>query len=79
MTLKSQLEITIAQKSIDYKDYKKIQNMIPVWKEEFEKSEIEIKKKLLSEIIKEIRVYNDKIEIDFLFEIKNFFWMEMLN
>ena len=72
LTLKSQLEITIAQKSIDDKDYKKMQNMIPVWKEEFEKSEIEIKKMLLSEIIKEIRVYNDKIEIDFLFEIKNF-------
>lgn len=46
--------------------------MIPVWKEEFMNAEIEIKKMLLSEIIKEIRVYNDRIEIDLLFEIKNF-------
>lgn len=72
LTKKSELEIIIAQKSIDENDYKKIQNMIPVWIEEFENSDIEVKKMLLTEIIKEIRVYNDRIEIDFLFEIKNF-------
>lgn len=69
---KSQLEIIIAQKSINEKDYEKIQNMIPIWREEFENSDIEIKKMLLTEIINEIRVYNDKIEVDFLFEINNF-------
>lgn len=67
-----ELETIIAQKSIDEKDYEKVKNMIPVWKEEFMNAEIEIKKMLLSEIIKEIRVYNDRIEIDLLFEIKNF-------
>lgn len=69
---KLELETIIAQKSIDEKDYEKVKNMIPVWKDEFINAEIEIKKMLLSEIIKEIRVYNDRIEIDLLFEIKNF-------
>lgn len=69
---KYELEIIISKKSIDEKDYKKLKNMIPEWKDEFAMAELETKKMLLSEIIKEIRVYNDRIEIDFLFEIKNF-------
>ena len=72
MNKQVELETIIAQKNIDEKDYKKMQNMIPEWKNEFLNSEIEIKKMLLTEIIKEIRVYNDRIEIDLLFEIKNF-------
>ena len=46
--------------------------MIPNWKEEFENADVEMKKMLLTEFIKEIKIYNDKIEIDFLFEINDY-------
>ena len=47
MNKQVELETIIAQKNIDEKDYKKMQNMIPEWKNEFLNSEIEIKKMLL--------------------------------
>lgn len=69
---KSDLETILIRKDIEQKDILKVKNMIPNWKEEFENAEVEMKKMLLSEFIKEIRIYNDKIEIDFLFEINDY-------
>lgn len=69
---KSNLETILIRKDIKQKDILKVKNMIPNWKEEFENADIEMKKMLLTEFIKEIRVYNDKIEIDFLFEINDY-------
>lgn len=69
---KSNLETILIRKDIEQKDILKVKNMIPNWKEEFENADVEMKKMLLTEFIKEIRVYNDKIEIDFLFEINDY-------
>lgn len=69
---KSNLEAILIRKDIEQKDILKVKNMIPNWKEEFENADVEMKKVLLTEFIKEIRVYNDKIEIDFLFEINDY-------
>ncbi len=69
---KSDLETILIRKDIEQKDILKVKNMIPNWKEEFENADVEMKKMLLTEFIKEIRIYNDKIEIDFLFEINNY-------
>lgn len=69
---KSDLETILIRKDIEQKDILKVKNMIPNWKEEFENAEVEMKKMLLTEFIKEIRIYNDKIEIDFLFEINDY-------
>lgn len=69
---KSDLETILIRKDIEQKDILKVKNMIPNWKEEFENAEVEMKKMLLTEFIKEIRIYNDKTEIDFLFEINDY-------
>lgn len=69
---KNRLETIISKKSLNDKDIIEFKNMIPVWKEEFEKADYEVKKMLLSEIIKEIRVYNEKIEIDLRIEINSY-------
>ena len=69
---KNNLETILIRKDIEQKDILKVKNMIPNWKEEFENADVEMKKMLLTEFIKEIRVYSDKIEIDFLFEINDY-------
>ena len=69
---KNKLETIISKKSLNNKDIIEFKNMIPVWKEEFENADFEIKKMLLSEIIKEIRVYNEKIEIDLRIETNSY-------
>lgn len=68
----NKLNTIIEQKKIGDKDIKEFKNMIPVWKEEFENANTEIKKMLLSEIIQEIRVYNDRIEIDLRIAINDY-------
>ena len=69
---KNRLETIISKKSLNDKDIIEFKNMIPVWKEEFENADFEVKKMLLSEIIKEIRVYNEKIEIDLRIETNSY-------
>lgn len=69
---KNKLETIISKKNLNNKDIIEFKNMIPVWKEEFENADFEVKKMLLSEIIKEIRVYNEKIEIDLRIEINSY-------
>ncbi len=69
---KNELDKIINQKDLDKHDVTNFKNMIPVWKKEFIDASFEIKKMLLSEIIKEIKVYNNKIEIVFRIEISNY-------
>lgn len=69
---RNEIEKVIAQKKLEDKDLKKFKDMIPVWKEEFENANIEMKKMLLSEIIKSIRVFNDRIEIDLRLELNKY-------
>lgn len=66
---KSQLELLVVQKDLEEKDFENFKNLIPIWKNEFETTDIEIKKMLLTEIIKEIRLYNEKIEVDLRLKI----------
>lgn len=76
---KSKIEIEIAQKQLEEKDIEKFKDLIPIWKEEFENADIEIKKMLLSEIIKEIKVYDEKILIDFRMKFENEFKFSHIN
>ena len=69
---KKELDKIINQKDLDKHDVTNFKNMIPVWKKEFINASFEIKKMLLSEIIKEIKVFNNKIEIVFRIEISNY-------
>ncbi len=69
---KKELKKIINQKNLEKNDITKFKNMIPVWKKEFLNANFEIKKMLLSEIIKEINVFNNKIEIIFRIEISNY-------
>ncbi len=69
---KNCIEEKIKQKRIEDDELLKIKERIPVWREEFEKADITIKKMLLSEIIKEIRIYNDRYEIDFRLQLNNY-------
>lgn len=69
---KNCIEEKIKQKRVEDDELLKIKERIPVWREEFEKADITIKKMLLSEIIKEIRIYNDRYEIDFRLQLNNY-------
>ena len=72
LTEKSNIEKNIAQKTLNNKELLDFKHLIPIWKEEFEEADIEIKKMLIAEIIKEIRVYNSKIEIDLRLKSNNY-------
>lgn len=67
------MENKIRQKSLEDKEMLEIKDKIPVWKEEFKNADIEVQKMLLSEIIKEVRVFNDRYEIDFKIQLNNYF------
>ncbi len=69
---RKELNKIINQKNLNQHDVTNFKNMIPVWKKEFTNANFEIKKMLLSEIIKEIKVFNNKIEIVFRIEISNY-------
>ena len=49
-----------------------IKDKIPIWKEEFKEANIEVQKTLLSEIIKEIRIFNDRYEVDFKIQLNDY-------
>ena len=69
---KNQLESKLNQKKLKDEELALIKDKIPVWRKEFEKADLDIKKMLLSEIIKEIRVFNDRFEIDFRIELNDY-------
>lgn len=57
------LNIILETKKLEISDISKMQKMIPVWREEFDKATHEKKKMMLSQIIEEIIVFRDKVEI----------------
>lgn len=67
------IENRIKQKILDEKEMLQIKDKIPIWKEEFKKADIEVQKMLLFEILKEIRVFNDRFEVDFKIQLNNYF------
>lgn len=60
---KVELENLKRQKQVDFEQMMKIRNIIPDWKEILKNCSVEKKKMILSQIIKEIVVYDDKIDI----------------
>lgn len=70
--LKSEFESKINQKKLEDEELLQIKNRIPVWKKEFERADLEVKKMLLSEIIKEVRIFNDRYEIDFRLQLNEY-------
>jgi hypothetical protein len=60
---KNELETLKKQKEVDFEQMMKVKNMIPDWKEVLRNSSIERKKMILSQIVKEIVVYDEKIDI----------------
>lgn len=70
--LENRIKDKIKQKSLEDKEILQIKNKIPIWRKEFENADIDIQKMLLSEIIKEIRVFNDRYEIDFRLQLNDY-------
>lgn len=60
---KSNLELLRKKKKIDFEQMIKVKKLIPKWKEVLQNASIEKKKMILSSIIKEIVVYDEKIDI----------------
>lgn len=60
---KYELEKINEQKNIEFEQMIALKNLIPDWKKVFENATIEQKKMLLSSIIKEIVVYDEKIDV----------------
>lgn len=65
------IENKIKQKNLD-EEMLQIKDKIPIWKEEFKEANIEVQKMLLSEIIKEIRIFNDRYEVDFKIQLNDY-------
>lgn len=70
--MKAGIESKVKEKSLEKQELSKIKDKIPVWKEEFENAELDVKKMLLSEIIREVRIYNNKYEIDFRLKLNEY-------
>lgn len=62
----------LESKKLEQKDLASLQNMIPVWREEFERAPFEVKKVLLSNIVDEVVVYPDHIDIKLKMYINDF-------
>ncbi len=69
------LEILKRQKEINFEQTMKVKKMIPDWKEILKKCSIERKKMILATIIKEIIVYDDKIDIFLRISLNEFIRM----
>ena len=67
-----ELKEQIEKQKYDYNSMVELKNLIPIWREEFEKTNTEIKKMLLSQIIESVLVFEDKIEIKLRIRMKNF-------
>lgn len=70
--LKAKTASKLEEKRLNEQEFLQVKNKIPIWKKEFEKADMDIKKMLLSEIIKEIRIYNNRYEIDFRIKLRDY-------
>lgn len=68
----AQLCETIDRKNLEQSDLMQLKSTIPVWKEEFEKADLDTKKLLLSKIIDRITLHNDRIEVKLKLPIDSF-------
>lgn len=69
---KLDLEALKRQKEIDFEQMMNIKNMIPNWREILKNATIDKKKMILSSIIKEVVVYDDKIDVYLRINFKEF-------
>ena len=69
---KAELETLKRQKEVDFEQMMKVKNLIPNWKEVLMASSIEKKKMILSQVIKEVVVYDDKIDVYLRINFKEF-------
>lgn len=75
-SIKSQLEqltLELEKKQLELSDYENLQQLIPVWKDEFAKADRDTQKVLLSKIIERVVVFNDKIQVRLKVGIEDFF------
>ena len=79
ITLKGEIESKINQKKLEDEELLQIKDRIPVWRKEFERADLDVKKMLLSEIIKEIRIFNDRYEIDFRLQLNDYMKEKIIN
>ncbi|MCR4435905.1 MAG: hypothetical protein QHH06_09010 [Clostridiales bacterium] len=49
-----------------------LQRLIPVWKEEFDRANVEKRKMMLAQIVSEIKVWKDKVEVNVRMSINDF-------
>ncbi len=60
---KEKIEKKINKKKLEYNDIEILKQSIPLWKEEFELSNLETKKMMINQIIKEVIVFDDKVHV----------------
>ena len=70
---KINIEKIIEEKNVEFNDMIKFKQLIPDWKEVFKQASIEEKKMLLTPIIKEVIVYDDKIDVKLKISFDDFF------
>lgn len=62
----------IKKQKNDYNSMVQLKELIPIWREEFNNANVEVKKMLLSQIVEEVFVFEDKIEISLKITMKEF-------
>lgn len=62
----------IKKQKNDYNSMVQLKELIPIWREEFNNANVEVKKMLLSQIVEEVLVFEDKIEISLKITMKEF-------
>jgi len=65
-------ETALDQKKIEHADLMRLQQIIPIWSQEFESAGDDQKKVLLSKIIEKVVVYPDRIEVKLRMLIEDF-------
>lgn len=62
----------IKKQKDNYNSMVQLKELIPIWREEFDKANVEVKKMLLSQIVEEVLIFEDKIEISLKITMKDF-------
>ena len=68
----NKIEDVLKESNFEITELKDLQKHIPEWEDVFEKANDNIKKKMLSTLIDEVRVYREKVEIDIKMSIQDF-------
>ncbi|WP_167353650.1 recombinase family protein [Thermoanaerobacter thermohydrosulfuricus] len=62
----------IQKKQVEFDDLENLKNILPTWRETFEKASIHQKKMMLSTIIDKVIVYRDKVDIQIKIKLHQF-------